>query len=144
MDTGTVIILAMLMTFLVLLLTEYFLLKKYYEDGIKELKMRYEDIVETTKKETERKIRSECLKESIEIKQTLIPTKEYVQTIIVDRTDINLLNDKKELMEILRSGFADQFAKEVIKPNLNIQEVMDIDIDLSGRKKYMARMWMGF
>ena len=133
MDTGTVIILAMLIVFLVLLLTEYFLLKKYYED-----------IVETTKKETERKIRSECLKESIEIKQTLVPTKEYAQTIIVDRTDINLLNDKKELMEILRSGFADQFAKEVIKPNLNIQEVMDIDIDLSGRKKYMARMWMGF
>ena len=47
-------------------------------------------------------------------------------------------------MEILRSGFADQFAKEVIEPNINIQEVMDMDIDLSGRKKYMARMWMGF
>jgi len=144
MDTGIVIILTMLMVFLVLLLTEYFLLKKYYEDGIKELKMQYEDIVETTKKETERKIRSECLKESIEIKQTLVPTNEYAKTIIIDRKDINLLDDEKELMEILRSGFADQFAKEVIKPNLVINEVADMDIDLYGKKKYMARMWMGF
>jgi len=144
MDFGTIIILAMIMIFLVLLLTEYFLLKKYYEDGIKELKMQYEDIVETTKKETERKIRSECLKESLEIKHTLVPTKEYAKTIIVDRNDINLLNDKKELMEVLRSGFADQFAKEVIKPNLVINEVADMDIDLYGKKKYMAKMWMGF
>ena len=144
MDFGTIIILTMLMVFLVLLLTEYFLLKKYYEDGIKELKMQYEDIVETTKKETERKIRSECLKESIEIKQTLVPTNEYAKTIIIDRKDINLLDDEKELMEILRSGFADQFAKEVIKPNLVINEVADMDIDLYGKKKYMARMWMGF
>lgn len=144
MDTGTIIILVMLIIFLVLLFTEYFLLKKYYEDSIKELKMLYEDIIETTKKETERKVRNECFKESIEIKQALVPTKEYMKTIIVDRNDINLLHDRKELMEVLRSGFADQFAKEVIEPNLNIQEIVDMDIDLHGRKKYMARMWMGF
>ena len=47
-------------------------------------------------------------------------------------------------MEILRSGFADQFAKEVIKPNINIHEIVDMDMDLYGKKKYMTKIYIGF
>ncbi len=130
--------------FLGLILIEYFLLKKHYESGIKELETHYKEVV----KETERKTRETCfkesLKESIEVKHTLVPTEEYIKTIIVDHKDISLLNDEKELMEILRSGFADQFAKEVIKPNLNIHEIMDMDINLHGKKKYFTKIRIGF
>jgi len=141
MDTGTVMMIAMPIIFLGLLLTEYFLLKKHYDSGIKELKMKYEGIVEETRKETERKIRESFFKESIKVERTIIPTNQYEETIIIDYNDINLLHDEKELMEILRSGFADRFAKEVIKPNLVINETIDI---VPNKKKYMAKMWMGF
>lgn len=120
------------------------LLTKAFKKEKAEIEKNHNETIDKLKKDFEFKLSFLKSEKSLEIKQTLVPTKEYVQTIIVDRTDINLLNDKKELMEILRSGFADKFAKEVIKPNLNIQEVMDMDIDLSGRKKYMARIWMGF
>lgn len=142
MDTGTVIILAMLMVFLVLLMTEYFLLKKYYEDGIKELKMYYEDIVETTKKETERRVRSECLKESLEIKHTVIPTNQYEQSIIIDNADIRSFQDPEDLQKLIRSNFAEKFAKEVIAPNLVINEV--VDMESFSKKKYFTKIHIGF
>jgi len=141
MDTGTVIILVMLMVFLVLLLTEYFLLKKYYEDGIKELKMQYEDIVETTKKETERKVREECFKEPIEIKHTIIDTNQYEQSIIIDNADIRSFQNPDDLQNLIRSGFAKKFAEEVIAPNLVINEVVDME---SFKKKYFTKIHIGF
>lgn len=119
------------------------LLTKVFKKEKAEIEKDHNETIDKLKKDFEFKL--ELLKkEPVEIKQTLVPTEEYAKTIIVDRNDINLLNDKKELMEILRSGFADQFAKEVIKPNLNIHEIADMDMDLSGKKKYMAKMWMGF
>lgn len=141
MNTGTVIILVMSIIFLGLLLTEYFLLKKYWEDGIKELKMQYEDIVEATKKETERKIRSECLKESLEIKHTVIPTNQYQQSIIIDNADIRSFQDPDDLQKLIRSNFADRFAKEIIAPNLVINEVVDME---SLKKKYFTKIHIGF
>lgn len=141
MDTGTVIILVMSIVFLGLLLTEYFLLKKYWEDGIKELKMQYEDIVEATKKETERKIRSECLKESLEIKHTVIPTNQYEQSIIIDNADIRSFQDPDDLQKLIRSNFAEKFAKEIIAPNLVIHEVVDME---SFKKKYFTKIHIGF
>lgn len=141
MDTSTIIIIVMSIVFLVLLITEYFLLKKYWEDGIKELKMQYEDIVETTKKETERKIRSECLKESLEIKHTVIPTNQYEQSIIIDNADIRSFQDPDDLQKLIRSNFAEKFAKEIIAPNLVINEVVDME---SFKKKYFARIYIGF
>lgn len=141
MDTGTTIILAMLMIFLVLLITEYFLLKKYYEDGIKELKMQYEDIIETTKKETERKIREECFKEPIEIKHTIIDTNQYEQSIIIDNADIRSFQDPDELQKLIRSNFAEKFAKDVIAPNLVIHEVVDMELF---KKKYFTKIHIGF
>ena len=137
----TLIFIVMLIIFLVLLITEYFLLKKYWEDGIKELKMQYEDIVETTKKETERKIRSECLKESLEIKHTVIPTNQYEQSIIIDNADIRSFQDPNDLQKLIRSNFAEKFAKEIIAPNLVINEVVDME---SFKKKYFARIYIGF
>jgi len=142
MDTGTVIILAMLMVFLVLLLIEYFLLKKYYEDGIKELKMMYEDIVEETRKETERKIRKECFAEPIEIKHTVIPTNQYEQSIIIDNADIRSFQNPDDLQNLIRSSFAKKFAEEVIAPNLNIHEV--VDIESFNKKKYFTKIHIGF
>ena len=143
MDTGTIIILAMLVIFLVLLMTEYFLLKKYYEDGIKELKMMYEDIVETTKKETERKIRKECFAEPLEIKHTIIDTNQYEQSIIMDNADIQTFEGHPEdLQNLIRSSFAKKFAEEVIAPNLNIHEV--VDIESFNKKKYIAKVHIGF
>lgn len=141
MDTGTIIILAMLMIFLVLLMTEYFLLKKYYEDGIKELKMQYEDIIETTKKETERKVREECFKEPIEIKHTIIDTNQYEQSIIIDNADIRSFQDPEDLQKLIRSNFAEKFAKDVIAPNLVIHEVIDME---SFKKKYFTKIHIGF
>ena len=128
---------------MVAMVVEGIILSKAFKKEKAEIENNHNETIDKLKKDFEFKL-SFLNPEPVQIKQTLIPTKEYVKTIIVDRTDINLLNDKKELMEILRSGFADKFAKEVIEPNLNIQEVMDIDIDLSGRKKYMAKMWIGF
>lgn len=143
MDFGTVTILVMVIVFLGLLLTEYFLLKKYYEDSIKELKMYYEDIVETTKKETERKVRSECLKESLEIKHTVIPTNQYEQSIIIDTADIQTFeNHPEDLQNLIRSNFAEKFAKEVIAPNLNIHEV--VDMESFSKKKYFTKVHIGF
>lgn len=137
----TLIFIVMLIIFLGLLLTEYFLLKKYWEDGIKELKMQYEDIVEATKKETERKIRSECLKESLEIKHTVIPTNQYQQSIIIDNADIRSFQNPDELQKLIRSNFAEKFAKEVIAPNLVIHEVVDME---SFKKKYFTKIHIGF
>ena len=128
---------------LVALALQAILLTKVFKKEKAEIEKNHNETINKLKKDFEFKL--ELLKEEpVEIKQTLVPTKEYAKTIIVDRNDINLLNDKKELMEILRSGFADEFAKEVIKPNLNIHEIVDMDVDLSGKKKYMAKMWMGF
>jgi hypothetical protein len=139
----TIIFIAMLVIFLILLWTEYFLLKKYYGDGIKELKMYYEDIVETTKKETERKVREECFKEPIEIKHTIIDTNQYEQSIIMDTADIQTFEGHPEdLQNLIRSSFADKFAKEVIKPNLVIHEV--VDIESFNKKKYFAKIHIGF
>lgn len=137
----TLIFIVMLIVFLGLLLTEYFLLKKYLEDGIKELKMQYEDIVEATKKETERKIRSECLKESLEIKHTVIPTNQYEQSIIIDNADIRSFQDPDDLQKLIRSNFAEKFAKEIIAPNLIINEVVDME---SFKKKYFTKIYIGF
>lgn len=120
------------------------LLTKAFKKEKAEIEKNHNETIDKLKKDFEFKLSFLKTEKSIEIKQTLVPTKEYAKTIIVDRKDINLLDDEKELMEILRSGFADQFAKEVIKPNLNIYEIMDMDLDLSGKKKYMAKMWMGF
>lgn len=142
MDMGTTIILVMLIIFLVLLLTEYFLLKKYWEDSIKELKMQYEDIIETTKEETERKIRSECLKESLEIKHTIIPTNQYEQSIIIDNDDIRSFQDPDDLQKFIRRHFAEEFAEEIIAPNLVINEVRDIES--FNKKKYFTRIHIGF
>ena len=136
-----IIILTMLIIFLVLLMTEYFLLKKYYEDVIKELKMYYEDIVETTKKETERKVREECFKEPIEIKHTIIDTNQYEQSIIIDNADIRSFQNPDDLQKLIRSNFADKFAKEVIAPNLVINEVVDME---SFKKKYFTKIHIGF
>lgn len=141
MDTGTVIIFAMLIIFLGLLLTQYFLLKKYYESGIKELKMRYEDIVEATKKETERKTRELCLKEPIEVKRTIIPTNQYEQSIIIDNADIQSFQDPDDLQKLIRSNFAEKFAKDIIAPNLVINEVVDME---SFKKKYFTKIYIGF
>lgn len=135
------IILAMSMIFLGLILIEYFLLKKYYGDGIKELKMYYEDIVETTKKETERKVREECFKEPIEIKHTIIDTNQYEQSIIIDTADIRSFQDTDDLQKLIRSNFAEKFAKEVIAPNLVINEVIDME---SFKKKYFTKVHIGF
>ena len=143
MDTGTIIISAMSIIFLGLILTEYFLLKKYYESGIKELEMRYKDIVETTKKETERKIREECFKEPIEIKHTIIDTNQYEQSIIMNADDIRTFEGHPEdLQKLLRCNFAEKFAKEVIAPNLVIHEV--VDIESFNKKKYFAKIHIGF
>lgn len=138
---NTLIFIVMLIIFLGLLLTEYFLLKKYYEDDIKELKMQYEDIVEATKKETERKIRSECLKESLEIKHTVIPTNQYQQSTIIDNADIRSFQDPEDLQKLIRSNFAEKFAKEIIAPNLVIHEVVDME---SFKKKYFTKIHIGF
>lgn len=135
----------LLLTFacLVALALQAILLTKVFKKEKAEMKKNYADTIDKLKKDFEFKL--ELLKkEPIEVKQTLVPTEEYVKTIIVDRNDINLLHDKKELMEILRSGFADQFAKEVIEPNLNIHEVVDMDMDLHGKKKYFAKIRIGF
>ena len=136
----------LLLTFacLVALALQAILLTKVFKKEKAEMKKNYAETIDKLKKDFEFKLSFLKTEKPMEIKQTLVPTKEYAKTIIVDRNDINLLNDKKELMEILRSGFADQFAKEVIKPNLVINEVVDMDMDLSGKKKYMAKMWMGF
>ena len=139
---NTIIIIVMSIVFLVLLLTEYFLLKKYYESGIKELKMQYEDIIKTTKEETERKIRSKCLKESLKIEHTVIPTNQYEQSIIIDISDIRSFQDPDDLQKFIRSNFAKAFAKEVIEPNLVINEV--IDIESFDKKKYFAKVYIGF
>ena len=139
----TVIMIAMPIIFLGLLLTEYFLIKKCYDSGIKELKMHYEDIVEETRKETERKIRSECLKESLlEIKHTVIPTNQYNQSVIMDVADIQSFEKHPEdLQKLIRFNFAEAFAKEVIAPNLVIHE--DVDI-VPHKKKYFTRIHIGF
>lgn len=126
------------------MIVEGILLTKVFKKEKAEIVKNYVDVLTQIRKDLEKEIEKYKTEQPMEIKQTLVPTKEYAKTIIVDRNDINLLNDKKELMEILRSGFADQFAKEVIAPNLNIHEVVDMDMDLSGKKKYMAKMWMGF
>ena len=141
MNTGTVIILVMSIVFLGLLITEYFLLKKYWENGIKELKMYYENIVEATKKETERKVREECFKEPIEIKHTVIPTNQYEQSIIIDNDDIRSFQNPDELQKLIRSNFAEKFAKDVIAPNLVIHEVVDME---SFKKKYFTKIHIGF
>ena len=141
MNTGTVIILVMSIVFLGLLLTEYFLLKKYWEDGIKELKMQYEDIIETTKKETERKVREECFKEPIEIKRTFIDTKRYEKSIILDSIDIESFKSHDELDKFLRTTFADAFAKELLEPNLVINEEINI---VPHKKKYFTKIHIGF
>ena len=142
MDIGIVIIFVMSFIFLVLLMTEYYLLKKHYEEGIKELKMNYEDIVEATKKETERKIREECFKEPIEIKHTIIDTNQYEQSIIMDNADIQTFEGHPEdLQNLIRSSFADKFAKEIIAPNLVINEVVDME---SFKKKYFTKVHIGF
>ena len=136
----------LLLTFacLVALALQAILLTKVFKKEKAEMKKNYAETIDKLKKDFEFKLSFLKTEKPMEIKQTLVPTKEYAKTIIVDRNDINLLNDKKELMEVLRSGFADQFAKEVIKPNLNIHEIVDMDVNLSGKKKYMAKMWMGF
>ena len=136
----------LLLTFacLAALALQAILLTKVFKKEKAEMKKNYAETIDKLKKDFEFKLSFLKTEKPMEIKQTLVPTKEYAKTIIVDRNDINLLNDKKELMEMLRSGFADQFAKEVIKPNLNIHEIVDMDVDLSGKKKYMAKMWMGF
>ena len=136
----------LLLTFacLAALALQAILLTKVFKKEKAEMKKNYTETIDKLKKDFEFKLSFLKTEKPMEIKQTLVPTKEYAKTIIVDRNDINLLNDKKELMEMLRSGFADQFAKEVIKPNLNIHEIVDMDVDLSGKKKYMAKMWMGF
>ena len=136
----------LLLTFacLVALALQAILLTKVFKKEKAEMKKNYAETIDKLKKDFEFKLSFLKTEKPMEIKQTLVPTKEYAKTIIVDRNDINLLNDKKELMEMLRSGFADQFAKEVIKPNLNIHEIVDMDVNLSGKKKYMAKMWMGF
>lgn len=141
MNTGTVIILVMSIVFLGLLITEYFLLKKYWEDGIKELKMYYENIVEATKKETERKVREECFKEPIEIKHTIIDTNQYEQSIIIDNDDIRSFQNPDELQKLIRSNFAEKFAKDIIAPNLVIHEVVDME---SFKKKYFTKIHIGF
>lgn len=141
--SDTLIFIVTSMIFLGLILIEYFLLKKYYGSGIKELKMYYEDIVETTKKETERKVREECFKKPIEIKHTIIDTNQYEQSIIMDNADIQTFEGHPEdLQNLIRSSFADKFAKEVIAPNLVINEV--IDMELFGKKKYFTKIHIGF
>ena len=123
-------------------MTEYFLLKKHYDSGIKELKMKYEGIVEETRKETERKTRALLLKESIKIERTIIPTNQYEQSIIMDAADIQSFEKHPEdLQKLLRFNFAEAFAKDIIAPNLVINETIDI---VPNKKKYMAKMWMGF
>lgn len=128
---------------LISLIAEGILLTKAFKKKEAEMTKNYVDVLTQIRKDLEKEIEN-YKKEPIKIKQTLVPTNEYAKTIIIDREDINLLDDEKELMEILRSGFADQFAKEVIKPNLNIHEIMDMDLNLHGKKKYMAKMWIGF
>ena len=122
------------------------LLSKVFKKEKGEMEKSHAEEIDKLKKDFEFKLSFLKTEQPLEIKQTLVPTKEYAKTIIVDRNDINLLPDdkEKELMKILRSGFADQFAKEVIEPNINIHEIVDMDIDLRGKKKYMARIWMGF
>lgn len=128
---------------LVALALQAILLTKVFKKEKAEIEKDHNETIDKLKKDFEFKL--ELLKtEPVEIKQTLVPTEEYVKTITVDRNDINLLHDKKELMEILRSGFADQFAKEVIKPNINIHEIVDMDMDLYGKKKYMTKIYIGF
>ena len=128
---------------LVALALQAILLTKVFKKEKTEIEKNHNETINKLKKDFEFKL--ELLKtEPVEIKQTLVPTEEYVKTITVDRNDINLLHDKKELMEILRSGFADQFAKEVIKPNINIHEIVDMDMDLYGKKKYMTKIYIGF
>lgn len=136
--------LIIIFTCLVALVVEGILLTKVFKKEKAEIEKNHNETIDKLKKDFEFKLSFLKTEKSIEIKQALVPTNEYTKTIIVDRKDINLLDDEKELMEILRSGFADQFAKEVIKPNLNIYEIMDMDLDLSGKKKYMAKMRMGF
>jgi len=138
----TIMIIAMPIIVLGLILTEYFLLKKQYDSGIKELKMQYEGIVEETRKETERKTRALLLKESIKIERTIIPTNQYEQSIIMDAADIQSFEKHPEdLQKLLRFNFAEAFAKDIIAPNLVINETIDI---VPNKKKYMAKMWMGF
>ena len=138
----TVIMITMPIIVLGLILTEYFLLKKHYDSGIKELKMQYEGIVEETRKETERKTRALLLKESIKIERTIIPTNQYEQSIIMDAADIQSFEKHPEdLQKLLRFNFAEAFAKDIIAPNLVINETIDI---VPNKKKYMAKMWMGF
>ena len=137
----TVIMIAMPIIFLGLLLTEYFLIKRCYDSGIKELKMKYEDIVEATRKETERKMRELSLKESIKIERTIIDTKKYEQSIIIEDADIRSFQDPDDFQKFIRSNFADRFAKDVIAPNLVINEVNDI---MSHKKKYFTRIHVGF
>ena len=104
--------------------------------------MQYEDIVETTKEETERKIRSECLKESLKIEHTIIPTNRYEQSIIMDTADIRSFQDPDDLQNLICSNFAKKFAKEVIEPNLVINEV--IDMESFDKKKYFVKVYIGF
>lgn len=138
---NTVIIIVMSVIFLGLLLTEYFLLKKYWEDGIKELKMHYEDVIEATRKETEHKTRELCLKEPIEIKRTFIDTKRYEKSIILDSIDIESFESHDELDKFLRTTFADAFAKELLEPNLVINEEINI---VPHKKKYFTKVHVGF
>lgn len=128
---------------LISLVAEGILLTKAFKKEKAEIAKNYVDVLTQIRKDLEKEIEN-YKKEPIKIKQTLVPTNEYTKTIIIDREDINLLNDEKELMEILRSGFTDKFAKEVIEPNLNIHEIVDMDIDLHGKKKYMAKIYIGF
>ena len=127
------------------LVFEGILLTKAFKKEKAEMEKNYIEEIDKLKKDFEFKL-SFLNTEPMEIKRTVIPTNEYMETIIVDRNDINLLPDdkEKELMKILRSGFAEKFAKEVIEPNINIHEIMDMDINLHGKKKYMTKIYIGF
>ena len=127
------------------LVFEGILLTKAFKKEKAEMEKNYIEEIDKLKKDFE--FESSFLStKPMEIKRTVIPTNEYMETIIVDRNDINLLPDdkEKELMKILRSGFAEKFAKEVIEPNINIHEIMDMDINLHGKKKYMTKIYIGF
>jgi len=126
------------------MIIEGILLTKAFKKEKTEIAKNYVDVLTQIRKDLEKEIEKYKTEQPVEIKQTLVPTKEYVKTIIVDREDIGLLNDEKELMEILRSGFTEKFAKEVIEPNLNIHEIVDMDMDLHGKKKYFTKVHIGF
>lgn len=121
------------------MVVEGILLTKSFKKEKAEIEKNYVDLLTKIRKDLEKEMYKQ---EPLEIKHTIIDTKQYEQSIIIDNADIRSFQNPDELQNIIRSSFADKFAKDVIAPNLVINEVFDPES--FSKKKYFTKIHIGF